>query len=199
MGNHNTLYKVLYRPETPVFDRARSVDLNPASRVGLSPHAGENSKIFGFRRDARDRKSGTPLPPEATGDPAPDRRERAEALRRSILATEARHKIIGSEDREPLHTGEPNRKGRAPTTPDIDQPGRTYRRIDPEHRVLEARRAGRVLYFATVTDAVLCLGGELKAGWVKAVQNASGGVTKTAFGWEWTRIAGRRSRRRVRL
>lgn len=185
--------------DVPVFERGHSEATRPENRIGFGGAGGWHSNGLFIRTD-RDRRPGKPLPPEATGDPAPDRLARAEALRQAIMAAENKAKIQGSVDRVEIKRHPVLREtGRKPQTPDIEIPRRTYRHIDPEHRVLTATRDGRVLYFATTTDAVMCLGGELKAGWIKAVQNAASGVTKTAFGWEWSRIEGRRSRRRVRL
>lgn len=199
-----TTYQAAWKrehPDVPVFDAGKVGNLNPAARAGLQGQVNSgNERTLYFTRTDRDRRPGKPLPPEATGDPHPDRLARAEALRQAILAKERKTKIEGSVDRVELKRQTVLREtGRKPQTPDIEIPRRTYRHVDPECRVLTATREGRVLYFATTTDAVMCLGGELKAGWVKAVQNAASGVTKTAFGWEWSRIEGRRSRRRVRL
>ncbi len=77
-----------FQGEVPVFDRA-SHDPTPRPR---------HSDSYGFRA-RRNSKPGTPVPPEMTGDPHPDRLARAEALRLALTQKDNRYRIEGSEDR----------------------------------------------------------------------------------------------------
>lgn len=166
--------------------------MEPSSNDGSLPWAA-------FNRTDRDRRPGTPLPPEATGDPAPDRLERAEALRLMIAAKDARHRIEGSVDREPLYKDPRNNgkgKDHASKTPDIEKPRSYYVDIPEDAVRYEARRGAETLRFATVSDAARCLTGERNPKWCKAIQNAAGGITKGAFGWTWYRVGPRRGARR---
>ena len=47
----------------------------------------------------------------------------------------------------------------------------------------------------TVTEAARCMTGEIKDNWQKAIRNAMGGITKSAFGWEWTKLKSRQGSR----
>lgn len=177
---------------TCVFDRGRVEDNDPAARAGLNNHAhSDQHVVIGFRRTDRDRRPGRPLPPEMTGDPAPDRLERAEALRQIILANDARHRIEGSVDREPIYKDarvNGKGKGHAASTPDIEKPRATYIPVPPELAKFEARRDDQVLFFATASAAALCITGENLPKWTKAVQNVASGNTRKAFGWDFIRL-----------
>lgn len=186
-------------PDIPVFDRGRTASSDPQVRAGLSGPTNtarasrnpESSVAIGFAVTPRDRRPGTPLPPEATGDPAPDRLERAEALRLAILKKDARTKIEGSVDRvkSPLPV-----RGKRSCTPDVEKPRCTYIPCPPELAILEARRGDQVLLFATRSDACRVIGGERKEQWIKSIENAASGVTTQAFGWSWTRLRDARSK-----
>lgn len=167
----------------PVFDRARHVPDNTRTY--------RNHEIAFSRTDA-DRRHGTPLPPEATGDPRPDRLEHAERIRLALLAKDNRYRIEGSVDRVDVQTA---RRGPKSSTPDIVKPRSYYVDIPAASAALEARRGDDVLYFMTVTDAARCMTGETKDNWQKAIRNAMGGITKSAFGWTWTRLKSRQSSR----
>lgn len=167
--------------DTPVFDRA-SEDRAERSRVLTAD----------FKRTDADRRPGTPLPPEATGDPRPDRLEHAERIRLALLAKDNRYRIEGSVDRVDVTTA---RRGPKSSTPDIEKPRSYYVDIPAASATFEARRGDDVLYFMTVTEAARCMTGERKDNWQKAIRNAMGGVTKSAFGWTWTRLKSRQSSR----
>jgi hypothetical protein len=172
--------------DTPVFDRART-DTQPRGPAPFHP----------FARAASDRRPGTPLPPEMTGDPHPDRLARAEAIRKQIAEHDNRYRIEGSTDEQRAVGLRPEVRGRGKgsstfsSTPDIPEPRSYYIDVLPEDAAVEARRGDQVLIFATLTDAARCMTGERSPKWVKAIQNAAGGVTKSAFGWEWTRLRSR--------
>lgn len=182
--------------DTPVFDRAV---YEPSRELPLH---------VPFRRTDRDRRPGTPLPPEATGDPHPDRLARAEALRELLCKRDARLKIEGSVDRidltnNPGGLGTPKRRGGAnslPKTPDIEKPRATYKPVSPDIAKIEARRDGQVLFFATASEAAFCITGERLPKWIKAVQNVASGNTRKAFGWDFIRLRARamaKARRRA--
>lgn len=180
--------------DTPVFDRGY---METTVTGGSLPH-------MSFTRTDRDRRPGRPLPPEMTGDPHPDRLARAKALRLAILERDRRLKIEGSVDRldltgNPGGYGTPKRRGGAHArskTPDIPTPRSYYVDIPRETAAFEARRDDAVLLFPTLSEAARCLTGAMDPKHVKAIQNASGGVTKSAFGWEWTRLKSRRGANR---
>jgi hypothetical protein len=167
--------------DTPVFDKGRT----ETAALGPAP-------FHPFSRTASDRRPGTPLPPEMTGDPHPDRLARAEAIREALMRRDNRYRIEGSEDRV---DSEPRPRGPKSSTPDIPKPKSYYIDIPAGSAALEARRGDEVLYFMTVTEAARCMTGERKDGWDKAIRNAMGGVTKGAFGWTWTRLKSRQGRR----
>jgi hypothetical protein len=174
--------------DTPVFDVARG-DPGPGPK-GPAP-------FQYFARVASDRRQGTPLPPEATGDPHPDRLARAEAIRKQIEAHDNRYRIEGSTDEQRALGLRPEGRGRGKgsstfsSTPDIPEPRSYYIDVLPEDAAVEARRGDQVLLFATLSDAARCMTGERSPKWTKAIQNAAGGVTKSAFGWAWTRLRSR--------
>jgi hypothetical protein len=116
----------------------------------------------------------------------------AEARRLAILAQENRYRIEGSVDRVEVQTA---RRGPKSSTPDIEKPRSYYVDIPAASAALEARRGDDVLYFMTVTEAARCMTGETKDNWQKAIRNATGGVTKSAFGWTWTRLKSRQGTR----
>lgn len=155
----------------------------------------DSSTAIGFKRTDTDRRPGKPLPPEATGDPHPDRLAIAERTRQAIIAQEARYRIEGSVDREDLRTRGPGRKSRS-QQPDVEKPRGYYVDIAPEDAALEARRGDQVFYFMSCSDAARCMTGERTPKWAVAVKNAAGGVSKHAFGWTWTRLKSRRGRNR---
>jgi hypothetical protein len=175
-----------FKGEVPVFDRASH---NPVPR----PRPGDT---YGFRA-RRGSKPGTPLPPEATGDPHPDRLARAEALRLALIEKDNRYRIEGSTDEQRALGLRPEGRGRGKgsstfsSTPDIPEPRSYYIDVLPEDAAVEARRGDQVLLFATLSDAARCMTGERSPKWAKAIQNAAGGVTRGAFGWEWTRLRSR--------
>ena len=171
-----------FKGEVPVFDRASH---NPVPR----PRPGDT---YGFRA-RRGSKPGTPLPPEATGDPHPDRLARAEALRLALIEKDNRYRIEGSEDRV---DGEPKPRAPQSKTPDISIPRSYYVDIPAGEAFIEGRRGEDVLYFMTISEAARCLTGESRDVWRTAVKNAADGTTKGAFGWTWTRLRSRRGRNR---
>jgi len=182
--------------DIPVFDRGNSQSTKAETRIGLG-EGHSHVSLPRFQRTDRDRRPGTPLPPEATGDPHPDRLARAETLRQLILAHDNRYRIDGSVDRVDLT--EPKRRGGAHATsktPDIEKPRSYYVDIPLENAVLEARRGDQVLLFPSLSEAARCLTGAMNPKMVKAIQNAAGGITKSAFGWEWTRLKSRRGANR---
>lgn len=170
-----------FQGEVPVFDRASH---DPASRT-------HHRDTYGFRARSGS-KPGTPVPPEMTGDPHPDRLARAEALRLALIEKDNRYRIEGSVDRVDVQTA---RRGPKSSTPDIEKPRSYYVDIPAASAALEARRGDDVLYFMTVTEAARCMTGEIKDNWQKAIRNAMGGITKSAFGWEWTKLKSRQSSR----
>jgi hypothetical protein len=176
--------------DLPVFDRSRAYH-GVAVELRLTVQANHSSHTH-FKRTDTDRRPGTPLPPEATGDPRPDRLEHAERIRLALLAKDSRYRIEGSVDRVDVQTA---RRGPKSSTPDIEKPRSYYIDIPAASAALEARRGGEVLYFMTVTEAARCMTGERKDNWQKAIRNAMGGVTKSAFGWTWTRLRSRQSSR----
>jgi len=181
-----------YIGDIPVIDRGRdSPALQGAIRAGLGAPGGARTALMFSRTDA-DRRPGKPLPPEATGDPRPDRLEHAERIRLAILAQDSRYRIEGSVDRVDVQTA---RRGPKSSTPDIEKPRSYYVDIPGDSAALEARRGDEVLYFMTVTEAARCMTGERKDNWQKAIRNAMGGITKSAFGWTWTKLKSRKSSR----
>jgi hypothetical protein len=170
-----------FQSEVPVFDRASH------DRVARP----QSKDTYGFRARSGS-KPGTPVPPEMTGDPHPDRLARAEALRLALTQKDNRYRIEGSVDRVDVQTA---RRGPKSSTPDIEKPRSYYVDIPAASAALEARRGGDVLYFMTVTEAARCMTGEIKDNWQKAIRNAMGGITKSAFGWEWTKLRSRQGSR----
>jgi hypothetical protein len=172
--------------DLPVFDRGKD-QAAWGGRVATAT----------FARAASDRRPGTPLPPEATGDPHPDRLARAEAIRKQIEAHDNRYRIEGSTDEQRAVGLRPEGRGRGKgsstfsSTPDIPEPRSYYIDVLPEDAAVEARRGDQVLLFATLSDAARCMTGERSPKWAKAIQNAAGGVTRGAFGWEWARLRSR--------
>jgi hypothetical protein len=172
----------IFRGEVPVFDRASH---DPVSRP-------RNGDAYGFRAKG-DRRPGTPLPPEMTGDPHPDRLARAEALRLALTQKDNRYRIEGSEDRV---YGEPKPRAPQSKTPDISVPRSYYIDVPADEAFIEGRRGEDVLYFMTISEAARCLTGESRDVWRTAVKNAADGTTKGAFGWTWTRLRSRRGKNR---
>jgi hypothetical protein len=168
--------------DLPVFDRGKMV------RPGASPcpHQALGSP-------ASKRRPGTPLPPEMTGDPHPDRVARAEALRQALLERDNRYRIEGSEDRV---DSSPVPRGQRSQTPDIPLPRSYYVDIPAAEAFIEGRRGEDVLYFMTISDAARCMTGESRDAWRTAVKNAADGATKGAFGWTWLRLRSRRGKNR---
>jgi len=173
--------------DLPVFDRKNQYDGGV-----FTPKSAGRAPAPAFSRTDADRKPGKPLPPEATGDPRPDRLEHAERIRLALLAKDNRYRIEGSVDRVDVQTA---RRGPKSSTPDIEKPRSYYVDIPAASATFEARRGDEVLYFMTVTEAARCMTGERKDNWQKAIRNAMGGVTKSAFGWTWTRLKSRQSSR----
>ena len=171
-----------FQGEVPVFDRA-SHDPTPRPR---------HSDSYGFRA-RRNSKPGTPVPPEMTGDPHPDRLARAEALRLALTQKDNRYRIEGSEDRP---DSEPRPRGPKSSTPDIVVPRSYYIDIPAASAYVEARRGEDVLYFMTISEAARCMTGESRDVWRNAVKNAADGTVKGAFGWTWTRLRSRRGKNR---
>ncbi len=171
-----------FQGEVPVFDRASH---NPAPRS-------RHSDSYGFRARTGI-KPGTPLPPEATGDPHPDRLARAEALRLALAQKDNRYRIEGSEDRP---DSEPKPRGPQSKTPDIVVPRSYYIDIPAASAYVEGRRGEDVLYFMTISEAARCMTGESRDVWRNAVKNAADGTVKGAFGWTWTRLRSRRGKNR---
>jgi len=167
-----------FQGEVPVFDRASHA---PASRT-------HHSDTYGFRARSGS-KPGTPLPPEATGDPHPDRLARAEALRLALAQKDNRYRIEGSEDRVDVQTA---RRGPKSSTPDIEKPRSYYIDVPAASAYVEGRRGEDVLYFMTISEAARCMTGESRDVWRNAVKNAADGTVKGAFGWTWTRLRSRR-------
>lgn len=182
--------------DIPVFERGYSTSLNPSTRMGLGEGIGPRMR---FSCLPQDKRPGKPLPPEATGDPAPDRLERAEALRQAILKQESRLKIDGSVDRIDIRESRNTKRGPRTLTPDLEKPRSHYIAIDPENARFEARRGDQVLLFPTASEAARCMMGEHNPKWAKAVQNAAAGITSQAFGWAWYRVGPRRGARRKAL
>lgn len=168
----------------PVFDRGHLRDEKTVQPLSAP-----------FGRNARDNLIGKPLPPEATGDPHPDRVANSDRLRENMAKRDGRTKIEGSVDRECVLTPREHNKGRS-LTPIIETPRSYYVDIPDKLVKLEARRGDQVLRFPTVTEAARCLTGTSDPKHHKAIQNAAGGVTRQAFGWEWTRLASRRGANR---
>ena len=172
--------------DLPVFDRGKQV-APPAEQL---PH--QALALGGSKR-----RPGTPIPPEMTGDPHPDRVARAEALRLALIEKDNRYRIEGSTDEQRALGLRPEGRGRGKgsstfsSTPDIPEPRSYYIDVLPEDAAVEARRGDQVLLFATLSDAARCMTGERSPKWAKAIQNAAGGVTRGAFGWEWTRLRSR--------
>ena len=171
-----------YHSDVPVFDRASH---NPI------PHP-RHGDAYGFRAKG-DRRSGTPISPEMTGDPHPDRLARAEALRLALIAKDNRYRIEGSEDRV---DSEPRFRGPQSKTPDISVPRSYYIDVPADEAFIEGRRGEDVLYFMTISEAARCMTGESRDVWRTAVKNAADGTTKGAFGWTWLRLRSRRGRNR---
>lgn len=175
------------------FDKGHTQSRDPQARMGLS-HAGGRTNLI-FKRTDKDRRQGTPVTAKLMGDPAPDRLERAEALRQQLVAKTNRFKIDGSDDNVKIRGAYDGRKARS-STPDIPEPFGEY--IEPAEslRIIAGRRGDRVLYFCTPRDATRCLTGkDPGASGAYHVKNAVLGVTKSAYGWTWERLApGRRGR-----
>lgn len=194
-GTAGGLHKMEKGQDMPVFDRNHPRG-EAEVRAGLTPRMSGLAGVS-FARTERDRRQGTPVTAQLMGDPAPDRLAVAEALRQQLLAKTNRFKIKGSEDRIKLRGAYDNRAQNMSKTPDTPKPLGYYVDIAPEDAALEARRGDDVLYFLTRTDAARCLTGvrgNMKA--VKAIENASSGVTMSAFGWTWTRLKSRRGKNR---
>jgi hypothetical protein len=171
-----------FQGEVPVFDRASH---DPAARS-------HHRDTYGFRARSGS-KPGTPLPPEMTGDPHPDRLARAEALRLALIEKDNRYRIEGSEDRV---DSSPVPRGQRSQTPDIPLPRSYYVDIPADEAFIEGRRGEDVLYFMTISDAARCMTGESRDVWRTAVKNAADGATKGAFGWTWLRLRSRRGKNR---
>jgi hypothetical protein len=171
-----------FQGEVPVFDRASH---DPAPRT-------RHLDTYGFRARTGS-KPGTPVPPEMTGDPHPDRLARAEALRLALTQKDNRYRIEGSEDRP---DSEPRPRGPKSSTPDIVVPRSYYIDIPAASAYIEGRRGEDVLYFMTISEAARCMTGESRDVWRNAVKNAADGTVKGAFGWTWTRLRSRRGKNR---
>lgn len=178
--------------DVPVFDRVQ------ASAVGMKrASAGRAAAkyvpgLITMKRDDRDRRPGRPVP---FHEPDPDRLAKAEALRQMILAQDERRGVSLStaEQTRPRHHVATGRTGR---TPDIPEPRGVMPSVPRERANIMATRGDRTLYFESAAQAERVMTGDAQANG-KAVQNAAGGITRAAFGWEWTRIGdGGRGRRR---
>lgn len=168
--------------DTPVFDRGR-FDAKQPDPVVFAP----------VSRNANDARPGRSVTAKLLGDPDPDRFARSEHLRRIAAERDAKTKIEGSHDARPPRG--PQSQSR---TPVVDKPPHRYIPVQAQHQNIQARRGEHVLYFPTVSQAARCFVGrsdDNKA--TKAISNALGGITKSAFGWEWTRL--KASRRGPRL
>ena len=159
--------------ETPIFDKTRH---RPIPRP--------RHEEYECSRNANDARPGRSVTAKLLGDPDPDRFARSEQVRKIIAERDAKTKIEGSHDARPPRG--PQSQSR---TPVIDQPPRRYMPPQPQHRNIEARRGEHVLHFPTVSEAARCFVGrsdDNKA--TKAISNALGGITKSAYGWEWARL-----------
>lgn len=171
--------------DLPVFDRARAVGSgDPVARIGLSSNLASGNEAFSrFTRRPEDDRPGRPVP---FHEPDPDRLAKAEALRQMILAQDERRGVSLSTAAQtrPRHHVTTGRTGR---TPDIPEPRGVIPNVPREQANVMATRDGRTLYFKSAAQAERVMTGDAQANG-KAVQNAAGGITRGAFGWEWTRI-----------
>lgn len=172
--------------DIPAFDRGGQ-SRNPDTRAGFTQQ--RTGAEGGFsRRDDKDRRPGTPIP---FHEPDPDRFEKAEALRLSILAQEQRRGGLGAYDRRIIRQPEPAKRmfrGAAVSKlPDVPAD-----KVWPNHNCPEAaaavrgERDGVVLFFASAVKAQTAMTGEINNG--KNVANAAAGITRGAYGWTWTRM-----------
>lgn len=179
--------------DLPIFDRARAVGSgDPVARMGLSSNLGGADLPLRFTRRPEDDRPGRRVP---FHEPEPDRLAKAEALRQMILAQDERRGVSLStaEQTRPRHHVATGRTGR---TPDIPEPRGVMPSVPRERANIMATRGDRTLYFESAAQAERVMTGDAQANG-KAVQNAAGGITRAAFGWEWTRIGdGGRGRRR---
>lgn len=169
--------------DLPVFDRARAAgSRDPAHRIGLSNLGGGDLPLR-FTRRPEDDRPGRPVP---FHEPDPDRLAKAEALRQMLLAQDERRGVSLSTAAQtrPRHHVTAGRTGR---TPDIPEPRGVIPNIPREQANVMATRDGRTLYFKSAAQGERVMTGDIHA-LGKAVQNAAGGITRGAFGWEWTRI-----------
>lgn len=175
----------------PVFDRARAAgSRDPSARIGLSNLSGADLPLRFTRRPEDDR----PARRVPFHEPDPDRLAKAEALRQMILAQDERRSVslsTAAQTRPRHHVA-----GRTGMTPDIPEPRGIIPNVPREQANVMATRDGRTLYFKSAAQGERVMTGDAQANG-KAVQNAAGGITRAAFGWEWTRIGdGGRGRRR---
>lgn len=166
---------------TPVFDRARH-----------QPRPRERYEEYECIRNANDARPGRSVTAKLLGDPDPDRFTRSEQVRRILAERDAKTKIEGSHDARPPRG--PQSQSR---TPVVDKPPHRYMPVPPQHANIEARRGDYVMQFPTVSAAARCMTGAMEQKSIKAISNAVGGITKSAYGWEWTRL--KASRRGPRL
>jgi hypothetical protein len=119
-------------------------------------------------------------------EPDPDRLAKAEALRQMILAQDKRRGVSLSTAAQtrPRHYVTTGRTG---MTPDIPEPRGVIPNVPREQANVMATRDGRTLYFKSAAQGERVMTGDIHS-LGKAVQNAAGGITRGAFGWEWTRI-----------
>lgn len=166
---------------TPVFDKARH-----------QPIPRPRHEEYECGRNVNDARPGRSVTAKLLGDPDPDRMARSEEVRRILAERDAKTKIAGSLDERPAHGLQSQSR-----TPVVDKPPARYMPVDLTVARIEARRGEYVLLFLTVTEAARCFTGTMEPKGAKAIQNAAGGITKSAFGWEWTRL--RPARRGPRL
>lgn len=176
--------------DTPVMDRGEH-STNPETRVGFTiKHVTTLGSGFN-KRDDKDRKPGTRVP---FHEPDPDRLAKAEALRQSILAQERRR--WGSQERD---LGKINRQpapakavlhgaAAASSLPDVPVgkvvPGYTCL---PAVASVRGEREAVVLFFESGVLAQAAMTG-VRENTGKNVANAAAGITRGAYGWNWTRL-----------
>lgn len=170
-------------------------DVPVMDKTGHAPGGADANFSSGFtslsrsgvgRRDAKDRRPGTPIP---FHEPDPDRFAKSEALRLRILASEARRRPQDQD--KPRRPVEQVRAKRAELEK-FREPRPGYTCL-PEAAAVVAQRGDRKLYFATANTASQAFTGSYAK---------SGGPVNTAlrlkidrFGWKWTRL--RDGRRRL--
>lgn len=177
--------------DIPVFDRGRTHrSALPKGGIRTAALGADRHTLLDFKSRA---KPGKPVP---FHEPDPDRLAKAELIRRSLEAQEARRaaqrRAIDQgrieEGLNPINRSRPVTR----TTPIVDEPNPAFF-CAPEDAVYKAERDVRVIYFESLADAELSMGGRRDS---TVIKNAMAAKNSDPYGWSWARVGDGRRRRR---